>query len=263
MNIAEQIIETLGTNILYKYRIDNESTEKIIENHEMWFSRPKEFNDPFDCYSVPAPFSKQDVENWMYNNNSYNNAPEWKKREAEKNLRSKNLSDVKSDIDIVLNEMGVCCFSKKEKDLLMWSHYSDKHKGICLQFDIEKDPELFVSAYNVDYVPSISPINIFKGELTNENIKQIIIQKYEEWIYEQEVRVIKFSDEMNLSNADKGKAIKFNPQSLSKIIFGCKASKETISKYKSLCTYNGFTHVEFTQMQQKMDGSFVLEEKKL
>ena len=256
----QDMTNTFKTNILYKYRADNDYTENIIKNSALWFSRPKEFNDPFDCYSVPAPFSKQDAEKWMYSNALYKNATEEDKKKAKENIRNHSLMDVKFCIDAAINNNVICCFNRTEKEILMWSHYSDKHQGLCFQFDIEKDPNLFVLPFDVKYVSSISPINIFKGELTNERIKQIIAQKYTKWGYEQEVRVIKYTDEINLSNVDKGKAIKFNPEALRKIIFGCKASKETISKYKSLCANNGFNHVEFSQMHQKMDGSFDLEE---
>ncbi len=253
---VKEMVDNLGTKFLYKYRADCTHTEKIIINHEMWFSRPKEFNDPFDCYSVPAPFSKHDAEKWMYSSASYRNATEEDQKEAKENISNRSLKDVKFYIDEAINNNGICCFNKTEKEILMWSHYSDKHKGLCFQFDIEKDPIFFILPYNVKYVHSISPINIFKGDLTNEKIKQIIVQKYTKWSYEQEVRVIKLLDEI----AYKGKAFKFKPEALRKIIFGCNASKETISKYKSLCAYNGFDHVTFSQMQQKMDGSFELEE---
>ena len=35
---------------------------------------------------------------------------------------------------INLYERGVCCFSEKKDDILMWSHYADGHKGFCLEF---------------------------------------------------------------------------------------------------------------------------------
>ena len=31
--------------------------------------------------------------------------------------------------------MGVSCFSKSNTEILMWSHYADKHKGICVEYD--------------------------------------------------------------------------------------------------------------------------------
>ena len=265
--IANQdMVNTLGTNILYKYRSDNEHTENIIKNSALWFSRPREFNDPFDCYSVLEKFSKQDVEEWRENNNSYKKASLKDKIIANKHTNKLTYKKVKSIIDSVLNKIDICCFNKTEKEVLMWSHYSDKHKGMCMEFNIEYDPSFFIFPYTVKYKSSIQPFNYFKNNKTeeiNELIKDIIITKNDKWSYEQEVRVIKYSEMINFSDLENGKEVKFAPKALRKIIFGCKASEETISKYKDLCTKNGFNHVTFSKMQQKMDGTYELEETSL
>jgi hypothetical protein len=38
---------------------------------------------------------------------------------------------------------GVLCFSETWKDILQWSHYADRHRGICLGFDVIGDPRKF------------------------------------------------------------------------------------------------------------------------
>ena len=35
---------------------------------------------------------------------------------------------------------GVCCLSEKHDDVLMWSHYSNGHKGFCLKFETSYEP---------------------------------------------------------------------------------------------------------------------------
>lgn len=265
LNIArKEIVDKLGTKFLYQYRADNEYTENIIKNSALWFSRPSEFNDPFECYSILSSFSDRDVEKWLNTKESFLNATTNKQEEARNRVMSmtENIK-IKDSIDRKLNDIGISCFCKTEKEVLMWSHYSDKHKGMCFQFNVEKDPNLFLLPYFVEYVPSISPKNYFLKQ-SNEFIRQFITTKCYKWCYEQEIRVIKFPEEMSLSNADKGKAFEYKPEALRKIIFGCKASKETISKYKDdLCANYGFGHVKFSQMQQKKDGTFELEETSL
>ena len=32
---------------------------------------------------------------------------------------------------------GLLCFSRNWKDPVLWSHYADKHRGICLGFDLD------------------------------------------------------------------------------------------------------------------------------
>src|SRR5438552_2914382 len=34
---------------------------------------------------------------------------------------------------------GALCFSKSPSNPLLWSHYADKHKGICLGFELSPD----------------------------------------------------------------------------------------------------------------------------
>src|SRR5258708_5261462 len=33
-------------------------------------------------------------------------------------------------------QIGLLCFSSSWRESLMWSHYSDRHKGLCLGFDV-------------------------------------------------------------------------------------------------------------------------------
>ena len=263
--VTQEMTQALGTNILYKYRADNDYTREIIKNHTLWFSRPKEFNDPFDCFSILAPSTDNDKYEWLKDQKPFRNSSHTQKDEARKRLLSMTSSDIKHEIvDKELNKMGICCFNKTEKESLMWSHYSDSHKGLCFQFDITKNPELFILAKDVKYVSSIEPIDIFKDKKwKNKIMSHIIIPKYNKWSYEKEVRVIKFPSEMNYTESDTGKPIEFKLEALKKIIFGCKASEETISSYQSLCEEYGFKHVKFSKMQQKLDGSFELEEKPL
>ena len=62
---VKEMVDNIGTNFLYQYRADNEHTENIIKNSALWFSRPSEFNDPFECYSILSSFSDSDVEKWL------------------------------------------------------------------------------------------------------------------------------------------------------------------------------------------------------
>jgi len=36
---------------------------------------------------------------------------------------------------VAIGKYGVLCFSRRWNNILMWSHYADGHKGICLGFD--------------------------------------------------------------------------------------------------------------------------------
>lgn len=47
----------------------------------------------------------------------------------------KALKKIKKDI---AKKNEIICFSKIWKNPLLWSHYADKHKGICLEFEVPR-----------------------------------------------------------------------------------------------------------------------------
>ena len=67
------------------------------------------------------------------------------------------------------NDYGILCFSENWKSLVQWAHYANKHKGLCLGFDI---PDHFLS--KVDYVESrLSADEILaRSEILSEQLEE-------------------------------------------------------------------------------------------
>lgn len=84
---------------------------------------------------------------------------------------------------------GLVCFSSQWQNPVMWSHYGDKHKGICFGFDVHDD-----ILKKVKYIKRRRPFQI--GEtLDNHNINSALLSeavkyKFKEWSYEHEYRGI-------------------------------------------------------------------------
>ena len=78
---------------------------------------------------------------------------------------------------------GLLCFSKSWSNPLLWSHYGNKHNGICLGFDIPE--KKFV---NVTY--QIDRLELEDETLTEETVMRFLSTKYNGWSYEEEVRVM-------------------------------------------------------------------------
>jgi hypothetical protein len=76
---------------------------------------------------------------------------------------------------------GILCFSADWRDPVIWAHYSDKHRGLCLGFDIPDD-----QCKKVHYV---SKRLRFPQVPTLEHAEALLFTKYASWKYEQEIRI--------------------------------------------------------------------------
>ena len=79
---------------------------------------------------------------------------------------------------------GIICLSGTFDCPLMWGHYADSHKGVCLGFDVDEDLLL-----KVEYVDNPLCLNLNKNQnLTEDNARSIISTKSNLWKYEKEYR---------------------------------------------------------------------------
>jgi len=84
--------------------------------------------------------------------------------------------------------VGVLCFSRSWSNPVLWSHYADRHRGICLGFDI---PDQW--AKPVTYTGTRLPSDIERQAAATKDIEPglaLITTKFEHWRYEDEVRLI-------------------------------------------------------------------------
>jgi hypothetical protein len=81
------------------------------------------------------------------------------------------------------SRFGVLCFTENWKDILQWSHYADRHRGICLGFDVAGEPGKFgkVTYVEMKDVPPEKPDQGFMWHAISTKLKV--------WEYEREWRV--------------------------------------------------------------------------
>lgn len=75
---------------------------------------------------------------------------------------------------------GLLCFSKPWHNPVLWSHYAEKHRGICLGFEIDAN-RLEAIRYVTDRLTLPIPLDL-------EDAKQLLFVKYRGWKYEEEWR---------------------------------------------------------------------------
>ncbi|RED17070.1 DUF2971 domain-containing protein [Parasphingopyxis lamellibrachiae] len=77
---------------------------------------------------------------------------------------------------------GILCFSRNWQSPLLWSHYADRHRGICLGLEVRSD-----------YLKSIKYQKTrkdFRNEALDEKLLDyLLFTKFHEWSYEDELRL--------------------------------------------------------------------------
>jgi len=168
------------------YFTSREYAIKNIENQRLKIATIDKMNDPFEFY---INFNR-----------------------SEKMLDESEIEAVKKNYIPI---MGFLCFSTKIGDPVQWAHYSDNHKGICMEFEIPK--KLLIK---IDYRKDPISVDIDKSGW-DEKFSDATTSKYQHWSYEREYRIAvnlqspevvvesdlyfkKFSDDLELKNICKG-----------------------------------------------------------
>ncbi len=169
------------------------------------------------------------------------------------------------------NNALISCFSKRYDSILMWSHYGDKHKGICIEFDRpEKDfLDVKYSKKRCKFDLEDTTRRVLGYMLSNEEvdvndkglircISKPFIVKSLDWKYEEEVRCILSPNSEGVSTLEELSLYKM-PTNISKIYIGCKVDK-TLEEYKNLITLANNKNVMISELKTSDDLFSVIEE---
>ena len=176
--------------VFYMYKNINENIIRNLIFENIYKNKVDNFNDPFDPY--------------------------FKRYDKEFKIIEK------------LKEVKITCFSKEKNNILLWAHYGNNHKGICLGYKLEKinTEESFFG--KVEYIGIktkkrkiiLNPIEEKESNLKNSYIDDkfqllnsntftmnyqeeyridedisfadIFLRKHDSWKYEKEYRLIHF-----------------------------------------------------------------------
>ncbi len=111
-----------ATQELFKYRAITDTTLSFLRSGDVYFSSPEELNDPFDCRYVNRDLSEE-WDRFERERMSGNDADRLSVAEARRFERSLREGTQKTRI---------YCLSEAVDSVLMWSHYSNSHRGICV-----------------------------------------------------------------------------------------------------------------------------------
>jgi hypothetical protein len=262
-------------NLLFRFRSDADYNIEAFENDYIWFSDFCVVNDPFDGR---ADFI-------------------WDKGNDDHLLISKMKDLLGDDIDHEKLITGynnvkyediipfyISCFSTNYRSILMWSHYSNGHKGFCLIFNyvllnnqvclkingadisLVNGKNRFV--LNDNYMPLLKvkyskskPNPIHSSELRLESSKNKIIDnlttKYYKWSYENEYRAVQYKNSIVGENK-----VGYPRETLNGIILGCDIAENLETKLTKIALRKGFKIYKAAKEYRKYSLKFIRVDKK-
>ena len=233
--------------ILYKYRYFDKNKYHLmaLEKPQLRFASARDFNDPYDS-TLQYNFLDQPPGiqlKWAIEVTKIE-FPQLNKDEIKEKAKSQ-LDKINNDsshlkwfkkhyVDVNYDKFGICCLTPNQKNLLMWAHYSDNHKGFCIGFDTNKILEIqkllvkkneLLQLLKIPYSDTIPSINFYESMSSDQwvnDLYKMLYTKSSHWSYEQEYR-LSYWNHPNMSLD-----ISFNV--ISEVILGCKISKNNKKK---------------------------------
>ncbi|GBE46051.1 hypothetical protein BMS3Bbin11_01146 [bacterium BMS3Bbin11] len=233
----------------FKYSSINKNLIDSLIKGYIYCASLEKLNDPLDCRVDLVAAIKRAISK--------------SKGKAKENLQG--LLDSNDFIDSItkkVTEVGICSFSRQLLMPMMWSHYADEHKGLCLLYRI---PDAFINFDQNRIIGTSTMIygdNIFTDSLVEaaeglsdvevtEIYKSIVVPlftaKGQDWDVEDEWRIIReFPGPLVIER-----------KWLAQICFGMatpERDKELIRNIVERCEYE----IEFCEIQRS-DTNFSLE----
>lgn len=203
---------------LYRFMRLNEYSIASVKNATFWLASIDSLNDPYESsllfrkgdYFRSILCSNSFIEsfhknyNWQLSDAEINKVLEstdpyqtfrevcrshgWVVGATEQEFyKDENENDWKKNVATVRQISKICSFTERFDSVLMWSHYAEQHKGICVEYDFlnSKDWDYLEPVYYSDKLFNLSARNSL-----NTNQLLAASTKSKDWEYEKEWRVI-------------------------------------------------------------------------
>lgn len=259
---------------IYKYRAVNQRTLELLINKKIYFSAPSDLNDPLDCaIDIESEYLRaldkyNQSENEKYKATLLRNINELCRGVKHNSLNENNL------MSSFVKRVGVFSASKNERDALLWSHYGDSHKGICLGFDESLLPkESIIMRNRIGYSPAPvyqelfemlikEFVEVLESEKQDGRYHEELAEKFykrkvytllkcnlmiksSKWEYEKEYRLV----------SQYNGLISFDPKALTEIILGIKTSERDKETLNNILCFPEYSHVKLRKTIH-VNGSF-------
>jgi len=208
--------------ILYTYKSIDDYLRGTLTKRQFWVSNPLSFNDPFDC-DLPIT-KKSSSEKALASVSPLLNTLSFEAKaaviEAARQGHILGEDEIPAGWRAQMAATGIACFCEAPNDILMWSHYANKHRGVCLGFEkLQRRLDVQKVQYSeklprVELADLISPDGI-------PSMMKFILTKSPHWKYEREWRFFHSTPTFH-GDDDPRRNITFYPDELKTVIFGCR-----------------------------------------
>lgn len=238
-----------GITKLYNFRpAQLDCLEDTLRENHIHCSNPENFNDPWDCKPYFDPSSVDDPvhrEQWIefFKEHAFamllpdlqaemlrDLGPSW--YENTTFLRQCVEKTRKAVLTNNAAKFRVFYLAPAATSLLMWAHYADKHKGLCLEFDATK--EKLWQARRVVYLDKLP--HLTADLMTNPEmlLERSLLTKSTEWSYEEEYRILGRDADPAFSLATESDFLQLPTGAITAVIAGSRANidavRETVRK---------------------------------
>ena len=174
----------------------------LFATPQLWFSSLASLNDPFECRpQITCGGSREMVMEFLVRmvskNHPYLSRDGVTAEAAAIYLRGDHLNPEiwvtvrQQVIDDLMQSISLYCLSEVNDEILMWSHYADKHRGYCLMFAATDETPFFGEAQRVIYSENLPVIDIV-NDTAHDKATKTLLTKCVDWKYEKEWRIVNY-----------------------------------------------------------------------
>jgi len=224
---------------LYKYYSDSLEKLDMIKRNKMWYSAPCNFNDVFDCdISIDENEVFKSVVKMVPGDMEIRAGSQmWKHL---KQTIAPKIRLFQTELEQLRSSTGISCLSELDDSLLMWAHYANNHRGMCVEYDLmEFNTQLRYTPVPVIYSDKRVCVSTLDPASLEKNIQGIFIEsltsKSLDWQYENEWRIIRDSGACGKRWISEKKGALLDAPHPKSIVLGCMVRPEFEAAVQSYC----------------------------
>jgi len=227
--------------ILWKY--SGERGIGLLTGMAIKVTRPNEFNDPFEFSpGVGRAISVRYLRK-LYRNNclitklglpaleEIDGTDDAEKLEFVADQLNRGAKEVLSEqLDVLSARYGVICLSGDPRNIGMWSHYAQNHRGFVVGLNHSRvaPMPLLPVVYSDRRALFQGTTILTANNKTNVRVYEVLLRKSPDWVHEQEYRMIWPLDQLEKRQVDgqEWHMLPILPKMIAEVVVGVRASDE-------------------------------------